>query len=1088
MKKTTLIFLFLFVSISTLFAQQEPSESIIRKGISLYGQGRYKEAISTYKMVHENDSNYTMMLAELAMTYLQTEQPDSAIYYANLGLSLDNKQRQHLMRTKGTAFDIANKPDSAISVYKKAIERYPYSHLLHFNLGITYLKNNDFPNSALCFQEAIRCNPLHASSHLQLGRLAARQGLLSKALLSLQTFIAIEPSSKRSNEALVLVENISSGNYDESLGEPIIPFMSNEIFENTDHLIRSKVVLNSRFKPAIKFDANLVKQTALLLETIPFETTSNDFWVQMYFPIFKAFKDNNLIVPFLNTMLISTSDKNVVKYHKKKKKELNAFYAMGRHLTNIASMKPYVVNGETLMLSADFGEDYSLLSLGNTNEKGEEYGYWVYFYPNGEKVAEGYKSNGLKEGLWTTYYETGKVDVMEHYVAGKLEGTHHAFHPNGKTSAIALFSNDLLKDTVIWFDIFGNRRQVLQFKDSEPEGEARRYYSNGKLRESFFIKDGNLHNDYLSYYPNGALAEKTTYKEGNKEGFYQLFYSNGILKEEGSFENDLKEGVWNEYFPNSRLKTSREYSKDKAIGTHREYDHKGTLLMEKPYNSDGQEHGVASYFNSSGEKLVEEEYKMGTIVRLSSGFAAGKEPHTFQNANGTFSFETYCPKGKLRTKGRFVNGLLSGTFEKYHTNGNLLQKIPYDKGLFNGVVTSYYYNGKESYSQVFKQGYPNGQVKYFLQDGTLLSDGFFNLGDENGYYKSFRYNGALESLRYFENGENIGWNTYYAVDGKVYSRYYIENDLIVRQVNFGPGGEVIFDFDFLENPNFKGKYHTEITAVQGKMTGGKLDGELVWFHENGKLSNKTNYLDGKKVGTFASFYPNGMPKLKGEYFEDNKHGTWMGYSESGKLSYTETYFLGEKDSLHFQYHENGNIRFIESYYKDELHGETKIYNQKGTLAIIIHYDEGEIIGYQYYEGDKLVDIIPFTQADQKIVAYYPNGTVSYEREFKDFLAHGLQITYNEQGGLEQKRSFKNGLIDGLCELFYPNGNLKFQYTCQNNMFEGDYTTYYESGALKEVTAYLHDLKHGEARYYDPSGKLVKKEIYWNNDLISTSNE
>jgi cytochrome c-type biogenesis protein CcmH/NrfG len=42
-------------------------------------------------------------------------------------------------------------------------------------------------------QEAIRCNPFHASSHMRLGMLMARQEQYTRALLSLETFLALEP-------------------------------------------------------------------------------------------------------------------------------------------------------------------------------------------------------------------------------------------------------------------------------------------------------------------------------------------------------------------------------------------------------------------------------------------------------------------------------------------------------------------------------------------------------------------------------------------------------------------------------------------------------------------------------------------------------------------------------------------------------------------------------------------------------------------------------------------------------------------------------------------------------------------------------
>ncbi len=53
-------------------AQEKVSETIIRDGVKLYDEGKYDDAISLFRQVDENDSNYVWMLTELSLTFLQT--------------------------------------------------------------------------------------------------------------------------------------------------------------------------------------------------------------------------------------------------------------------------------------------------------------------------------------------------------------------------------------------------------------------------------------------------------------------------------------------------------------------------------------------------------------------------------------------------------------------------------------------------------------------------------------------------------------------------------------------------------------------------------------------------------------------------------------------------------------------------------------------------------------------------------------------------------------------------------------------------------------------------------------------------------
>ncbi len=415
-----LVLLNLVVLFTTSIFSQTTSQEYIKKGNDLYDDQKFAEAVESYKMVAENDSNYHWMIAELAITYLAMEKYDSASIAVEKGLAEKSNMRCHLLRTKGTIYEYTGNTQKSIETYQKAIKEYPYEYLLYYNLGISYLHTEQFSKAQSCFQEALRCNPYHASSHMQLGKLAARQKQYTRAMLSLETFLALEPANDRSNPILIYIENLSNNYIDTTQGSFIEPIVDNSLFEEIDHYIRAKIVLTSRFPLPIEFNASLVKQTEMLMQVLPYKTQQDDFWVQMYFPFFKAIYEGEHLNPFLYTLLRSTGQEIVTTYNEKSEKELDAFYETGSRLVNIKRRRTANIIGEPKNYIFDYYDNGKVYSIGNKNKDGKNDGEWCYFYRNAEKKEEGIYLDGKKSGVWKYYNDNGVLTKEELYKKGKL--------------------------------------------------------------------------------------------------------------------------------------------------------------------------------------------------------------------------------------------------------------------------------------------------------------------------------------------------------------------------------------------------------------------------------------------------------------------------------------------------------------------------------------------------------------------------------------------------------------------------------------------------------------------------------------------
>ena len=93
-----------------------------------------------------------------------------------------------------------------------------------------------------------------------------------------------------------------------------------------------------------------------------------------------------------------------------------------------------------------------------------------------------------------------------------------------------------------------------------------------------------------------------------------------------------------------------------------------------------------------------------------------------------------------------------------------------------------------------------------------------------------------------------------------------------------------------------------------------FSGELLVWHDNGKLRGKATIKDGKPDGPYAEYYEDGLLiKKKGAYKGEKKVGPWEEYYDNGQLNFKGTYKNGKEHGLFEMYHENGQLEYKETF-------------------------------------------------------------------------------------------------------------------------------------------------------------------------------
>ena len=185
-------------------------DSLFRVAIGLYDKGAYDQAISIYSSILQQNPDFVEAIAELSMTYTAAQKYESAVGTALRGLQYISRHRPYLYLNLGNAYDMLDKPDDAIAAYHNGLSLEPKSYLLHFNLGLTFMRTGKLDSSRFHFQLALKGNPSHASSNLALANVYRSLGKRIPAILAYSRFLILEPNSRRSASAAAILHSLLS--------------------------------------------------------------------------------------------------------------------------------------------------------------------------------------------------------------------------------------------------------------------------------------------------------------------------------------------------------------------------------------------------------------------------------------------------------------------------------------------------------------------------------------------------------------------------------------------------------------------------------------------------------------------------------------------------------------------------------------------------------------------------------------------------------------------------------------------------------------------------------------------------------------
>lgn len=173
-----------------------------------------------------------------------------------------------------------------------------------------------------------------------------------------------------------------------------------------------------------------------------------------------------------------------------------------------------------------------------------------------------------------------------------------------------------------------------------------------------------------------------------------------------------------------------------------------------------------------------------------------------------------------------------------------------------------------------------------------------------------------DQLRYegtFEHGKEIGEFKFYCEECKdqpsVVKSFNVDTEL-VKVKYFTIKGKLVSEGQMKDKDRI-GEwvyYHKKSNEVMTRENykNGKLDGKIITYYPNGKITQETDYKNGNKDGEDNYYSPDGVLLKKLLYKEDELQGKALYYDAYGNVIIEGFYKNGKKDGS-WKYYKDGNV-------------------------------------------------------------------------------------------------------------------------------------------------------------------------------------
>lgn len=141
------------------------------------------------------------------------------------------------------------------------------------------------------------------------------------------------------------------------------------------------------------------------------------------------------------------------------------------------------------------------------------------------------------------------------------------------------------------------------------------------------------------------------------------------------------------------------------------------------------------------------------------------------------------------------------------------------------------------------------------------------------------------------------------------------------------------------------KYEKGVLLYEGQFKDNIPVGTFNYYHTNGKLKSKTEFIQGVHKVKTTIYHENEKKASEGLFIDQKKEGTWNYYANNELLIATENYANGNRQGNWKVFSTQTGVLLEETnYHNNLLHGEHKTFYTNGEVSLEENYLEGKLHG------------------------------------------------------------------------------------------------------------------------------------------------
>ncbi|MDZ4823538.1 MAG: toxin-antitoxin system YwqK family antitoxin [Flavobacteriales bacterium] len=328
-------------------------------------------------------------------------------------------------------------------------------------------------------------------------------------------------------------------------------------------------------------------------------------------------------------------------------------------------------------------------------------------------------------------------------------------------------------------------------------------------------------------WPEGIRGTDYNVKDlqGKRQGVWVKEWSKNpkILLYKGQFKNDLPTGVFEWYYDSGELSALMDHVQDTMVNYLTYFDQGTHTKMSEGRQEKTKvegawrmlKEGTWQLYNTGGIRIGEENYLHGSL-------------------HGTCRYN--YPSGKLYQVVEYKNGLKDGPSIEYFEDGVKKLECTYKNDMYDGSIKHYFPSGALQFTGQYLSGLKDGTWTMFNTSPKVEMIVSYKLGDEvkriymNGTFVE-HYEGGIPKSEYnYENGKKDG----------PFEEWYDKGEfqLVPGSLDTRDGA-----------PTMTEKLVGAQLAVKGDYLNDQLEGEVIYYNEDGTINRIEEWTGGKLFNT-----------------------------------------------------------------------------------------------------------------------------------------------------------------------------------------------------------------------------------------------